>query len=308
MSSSPQVSVVMSVFNGADQLPETMDSVLQQQDCEFEFIVIDDGSTDGAGALLDGYAARDTRVRVLHQANTGLTLALARGCAEARGEFIARQDAGDCSLPGRLAAQQAFLVAHPEVVMTACAVQFCGPAHEPLHLVSRPMMVLDEGLREKRLDRLTGPPHHGGTMFRRSTYQLAGGYRLPFVVAQDMDLWLRISEHGQCLGTDGVFYEARLAAGSISSRRRDDQFSLGALALACAAERRRGGSDAGLLQSTLPTPTPHHGLAPLERARFHYFIGSLLRVQDPVAAKRYYRLALSENPFHIKALLRCIVG
>ena len=103
MISLPEVSIVMSVYNGACYLRAAVESVLDQQGVSFEFVVVDDGSTDESGAILDEYATRDPRLRVIHQQNTGLTQALIRGCSEARGEFIARQDADDVSLPGRLA-------------------------------------------------------------------------------------------------------------------------------------------------------------------------------------------------------------
>ena len=99
----------MGVYNGASTLPATMDSILCQDGVELEFIVVNDGSTDETGEILDGYARRDRRVRVIHQENTGLTRALIRGCAAATGEFVARQDTGDISLPGRLKSQVAVL-------------------------------------------------------------------------------------------------------------------------------------------------------------------------------------------------------
>ena len=103
MSGDPLISVVMSVFNDARHIAATLDSVLSQEDADLEFIVIDDGSTDETGQILDGYAVRDPRLRVVHQENSGLTCSLIRGCALARGKYIARQDGGgDVSLPGRL--------------------------------------------------------------------------------------------------------------------------------------------------------------------------------------------------------------
>ena len=94
MMSTPEVSVVMSVYNGAQSLVRTLDSILAQQAVELELIVIDDGCDDGSGRLLDELAARHPRMRVVHQDNTGLTRALIRGCGMARGAFIARHDAG----------------------------------------------------------------------------------------------------------------------------------------------------------------------------------------------------------------------
>ena len=100
MNTNPEVSVVMSVYNGASHLAATLDSILSQEGVELEFIVVNDGSSDKSGQILNDYAQRDSRLRIIHQENTGLTRALIRGCDAARGEFIARQDAGDISLPG----------------------------------------------------------------------------------------------------------------------------------------------------------------------------------------------------------------
>ena len=121
MSAPPQVSVVMSVYNGANHLSETLDSVLSQEDCDFEFIVVNDGSTDGTTRVLDDYAKRDKRLRVIHQENTGLTRALIRGCSEACGKFIARQDSGDISLPGRLKMQMNVLGGDIQAAFVSCA-------------------------------------------------------------------------------------------------------------------------------------------------------------------------------------------
>ena len=304
----PEVSVVMSVYNGAAHLAETLESVLGQNNCDFELIVVNDGSTDATGAILEHHAIADARLRVLQQPNSGLTLALARGCAEARGEFIARQDAGDISLPGRLTEQRHFLSVHPDAVMVACAVQFSGPSRELLYRIAKPLLELDRGLQHLDIDRLGGPPHHGGTMFRRDAYLRAGGYRLPFVVAQDIDLWLRLAEQGRCLGMPELLYEARLEAASISSRRREEQFRLGSLAIACAAQRRQGSDERALLEGFVPSQSQNGPAGRRERARFNYFIASCLRKNDRVGARRYYRLALRDNPFHFKALLRCMTG
>src|SRR5215467_1447738 len=120
MKTYPEVSVVMSVYNGASHLVATLDSILSQEGVEFEFIVVNDGSTDNSGQILDEYAQRDSRLRVIQQDNTGLTRALIRGCDAARGEFIARQDAGDISLPGRLKSQVIVLRDQEDCIFVSC--------------------------------------------------------------------------------------------------------------------------------------------------------------------------------------------
>lgn len=299
------VSVVMAVFNGAPSVSQTVESLLAQQDCLFEIVVVDDGSSDGTAAILDAFAARDSRVRVIHQDNTGLTRALARGCAAARGEFIARQDCGDTSMPGRLAQQSGLLAANPGVVMTACATRFLAPGGEALFVHASPGDALHAGLAVLDERAVKGPPHHGGTMFRRAAYERCGGYRAPFVVAQDIDLWLRLAELGRCVGTQEVGYVAAMSADSISARRRSEQLRMQAAAVRAARLRRAGKPDAMVLEALArATRERSRGSARLARARFLYFVASCLRKTDPAAARRYYWDSFREHPLMVKSLLR----
>lgn len=307
--SAPVVSVVMGVYNGAAHLQQTLESILSQAGCDLEFVVVDDGSTDETGRILDEWAVRDERLSVIHQQNTGLTRALIRGCAEARGEFIARQDAWDVSLPGRLAAQCAYLGNNPDTVMVSCGTRFVGPENEPLYEVVRSGEELGKGLSNLDVETIQGPPHHGSAMFRRSAYVKAGGYRPAFVVAQDIDLWLRLAEQGKCWGLNDVYYLARLAANSISGRRRAEQMRAGVLAIECAKLRRLGQNDQARIDSeAVPEIRAGGRTSRQEKSRFYYFIGACLRKSDPLAAKRYFRRAVQENPLFLKALARSILG
>lgn len=305
----PEVSVVMGVYNGAEHLEQTLDSILTQDGCDLEFIVVNDGSTDDTGRILDEWASRDGRLRVIHQENTGLTRALIRGCAEARGEFIARQDAGDMSLPGRLATQCTYLKSNTETVMVASGASFVGPGNEALYEIVRTGDELGKGLSNLDVETIQGPPHHGSVMFRRSTYMEVGGYRLPFVVAQDIDLWLRLAEQGKCWGLSDFFYLARLAANSISGLRREEQMRAGALAIECAKLRRLGKSDQVRVESeVISVPQVASNTIRQEKSRFYYYIGACLRMRDPKSARRYFRMAAQEDPFFLKALARSILG
>ena len=132
MSSLPDISIVMSVYNGVDRLRETMESVLSQEGVSLEFIVIDDGSTDGCDVTLDNYARHDARVRIVHQENQGLTRALITCCEAASGKYIARQDAGDISMPNRLRLQKAVLDQHEDCAFVSCWTTIIGPRDEYL--------------------------------------------------------------------------------------------------------------------------------------------------------------------------------
>jgi glycosyltransferase involved in cell wall biosynthesis len=100
---SPKVTVLMPVYNGEKYLEEAVESILGQTFRDFEFIIIDGGSTDGTPAILARYQQTNNRIRVYYQENQKLVASLNMGCQLARGEYIARMDADDLSLPERLA-------------------------------------------------------------------------------------------------------------------------------------------------------------------------------------------------------------
>jgi len=309
MNASPDVSVVMSVYNGADRLHETMESILSQERVSLEFIIVNDGSTDGSATILDCYANRDSRVQVLHQENQGLTLALIGGCAAARGEYIARQDVGDLSFSCRLVRQVSFLIEHPEAVMVACGTRVVGPLEEPLYETSQCGAELHEGLLDIR--RIRGPSHHGATMFRRTSYEAAGGYRAQFIVAQDLDLWLRLAELGSCLAIPDVLYQAILLENSISAQRRSQQIRMARMATECAALRRQGFTDEGLLARGLEEgreiPLIPRVSGRLQAAKFYYFIARSLQRTEPERAMDYYRKSLGAWLLYPKAWLALLL-
>lgn len=105
----PLISVIVPVYNAGGLLSRAVQSALDQTLEDFELILIDDGSTDGSGAVCDGYAQRDDRVRALHQKNSGVSVARNRGIAESRGQYIAFLDADDWLEPDYLAAMHALL-------------------------------------------------------------------------------------------------------------------------------------------------------------------------------------------------------
>src|SRR5687768_13164991 len=103
--SAPAISVLLPVHNAALHLAEAVESILAQTLADLELLLLDDGSTDGSWAITEGYARRDPRVVALRSAeNRGLPATLNAGIARARGALLARMDADDISLPGRLAA------------------------------------------------------------------------------------------------------------------------------------------------------------------------------------------------------------
>lgn len=112
----PAVSVVMSVFNEEAHVAEAIESILKQTFADFEFIIIDDASTDGSPALIETYAQKDSRIKVFTQPeNQGLAVSLNKGLRQATGTYLARMDADDISYPERFQKQFDYLERHPEL-------------------------------------------------------------------------------------------------------------------------------------------------------------------------------------------------
>src|SRR5436305_623407 len=115
MPNAPPISVVMAVYNSASVVADAIESILQQTFRDFEFIIVDDGSTDSTGEVLRDYAERDVRIKLYTQENCGLIASLNRACRLAKGRYIARMDADDISLPPRFEKQFHYLESHPEI-------------------------------------------------------------------------------------------------------------------------------------------------------------------------------------------------
>jgi glycosyltransferase involved in cell wall biosynthesis len=305
----PDVSVVVGVHNGMPALGETLESILSQARVELDLVVVDDGSTDGSGRLLEHYAEGDSRIRVVRQEHGGLTRALIRGCALARGEYIARQDVGDISLPGRLRAALDYLAPHPGAVFVSCGVRVVGPGGELLFDVRQDDGGLNRALRTVDPAELTGPAHHGSVVFRRTAYEKVGGYRAEFYFAQDLDLWVRLAEVGDHAVVPEIFYRAVVAPDSISGRYRREQLALTRLITGSARRRRAGLSDAAILrQAAAIGPEATVRGRRTARASTLYFIGACLRRRGHRAAVEYFKRAIRENPAHLKAWWRLLTS
>src|SRR5579872_4675255 len=187
----PSISVVMSVFNGERFLRDAIESILNQSFCDFEFIIIDDGSTESIGSILDWYQKSDPRIRVYHQENRGLIESLNRACGLARGKYIARMDADDIATPDRLGRQLQYMEAHPGVAVLGGAVEIID-ANGKLRGNAAPPTG-DDAIRSN-LQNGNTVFYHPTVMMRKEVFLAVGGYREVVVDAEDFDLWTRIAD------------------------------------------------------------------------------------------------------------------
>jgi GT2 family glycosyltransferase len=188
----PALSVLMPVYDGERFLAEAIESILGQSFANFEFIIIDDGSRDSSGDIIDCYAERDRRIRVFHQHNCGLVETLNRGIELARAPLIARMDADDVSLPGRFELQLARFDSRPKLGVVGGFVNIVDQLGRFVRLGSYP--VGGEELRRFLLD--GAPLAHPTAVLRRDVLTTVGGYRRSYQHAEDYDLWLRIHSAG----------------------------------------------------------------------------------------------------------------
>ena len=184
----PKVSVVMPAYNAEAYIGAAMESILSQSFGDFEFLILNDCSTDGTEAIIKSYD--DPRIVYLkNEKNLGVAATLNKGLAAAQGEYIARMDADDFSLPQRFEKQVAYLDAHPEVAVLGTQVQFFSDRGdgEPFCYLGSPAQLKIDLLFASAIA-------HPSVMLRRQVILDMGGYDRQFEGLEDYELWCRISE------------------------------------------------------------------------------------------------------------------
>jgi radical SAM superfamily enzyme YgiQ (UPF0313 family) len=212
MRKSPKVSVIMSVYNGERFLRESIDSILNQTFRDFEFIIINDGSTDRTGEILDSYS--DERIKIFNQSNQGLTKSLNKALRLARGEYIARQDADDISEPNRLEVQVAYLESHPDIGLVG---SFAKVINEQGDFTGNELIVPDFSEEIFELLPSRNCLLHGSVMFKRDIIDLVGNYNENFPYAQDYEFWIRISQKFKVANIPKYLYRFRIHHNQIAN-------------------------------------------------------------------------------------------
>ena len=215
----PLVSVVMSVFNGEKYLHEAINSILQQTFTDFEFIIVDDGSTDSTCRIIQSY--NDSRIFLISRANKGLVASLNEAILSAKGIYIGRQDADDVSHSARLQTEVFFLRNNPKYVAVGSWFEEFNEG-SPLRINRTPVT---DSLVRLRL--VWGTCFgHGSVMFVRQAAIDAGLYRQAMWPAEDYDLWTRLSSFGALANIPRVLYRYRLHKESISEKNSSKQRQL----------------------------------------------------------------------------------
>lgn len=181
----------MAVHNGEKYITEAIDSILGQTYCNFEFIIINDASTDKTKDILNSYS--DKRIRIINNNhNIGLTKSLNKGLLEANGEYIARMDADDIALPERFEMQHKFLDQNKDIMCIGGMTEIIDNSNNKTG--SKRVISDPDEIRFRLL--LANQIAHPTSMFRKNVIHDVGAYNNHYKYAQDFELWSRLTLHG----------------------------------------------------------------------------------------------------------------
>ncbi len=211
----PLVSVVLPIYNGGPYLEASIRCMLDQTFTDFEFIIVDDGSTDGSADVVMRFS--DPRIRFQRQTNQGLAATLNTAIGSARGKWIARQDQDDISVPERLAAQLSFLQRHPHIRLLGTWAKVVDSEGRTIGVHEHPTT---HG--SIRFDLLIDNPFvHASTIFSKELWREVGGYDTDKRVFEDYDLWSRMVEHAEAANLPEHLVHYREVGTSISRTTAD---------------------------------------------------------------------------------------
>ena len=208
----PEISVIMSVYNGERYLREAIESILNQTFKDFEFIIIDDGSTDRTPEILREYAKKDERIKIItNPKNIGLTKSLNKAIKKAKGEYIARMDADDIAMPERLKKQIEFMEKNPEVGLLGTAYYEMNSKGE---IVGDKLFPTSNKKLKKILIKYN-PFFHASVMVRKEVFNRVGPYDKNIPKAQDYELWFRIAQNYKIANLSSLLMKRRYSGEKI---------------------------------------------------------------------------------------------
>lgn len=312
----PRIDVLIPVYNGAATVEAAVGSIQAQTVRDIRIVVVDDGSTDDTGAILDRMAEADPRLLVIHQPNGGIVDALNAGLAACTAPLVARHDADDMAVPERFERQLAWLGRHPGCVALGGSFLHMNERGEDVGAVITlpPPSLANPGSYPQQEPYMP----HPFLMMRRAAAQAAGGYRYVFH-AEDTDLYWRLQEHGDLanppdfLGHYRIHSQSIMAGSALNGRiaavgsqlaglsamrrranRPDLVFAKGAL-----AEYRKAGTLRGIVALASAQLDPEEAVRLAAAAS--------AKLMD-LAGYRPYQLDEDDAAFMREAILRALPG
>lgn len=282
----------MPVYNAERYLRKAVCSILNQTFKDFEFLIVDDGSTDGSLSILQEYAANDRRIRLKSRPNTGWVTALNEMLGVAQGVYIARMDADDIAHSSRLSEQLQFLQQNSRCVCLGTRVETIGPGDEPISY--RADITEHEEIDNALMHGNAFAIVHPACCFRAEAIRKVGGYDPTLPIAEDIDIFLKLAEIGQLSNLNAPLLKYRLHAASAthSMKLRGAEFTWKVIN---SARARRG---LPVIQGpSIPEQTGN----PMERWGWW-----ALQAGNVGSARKFALQNLVSSPFCVQALKLCL--
>jgi glycosyltransferase involved in cell wall biosynthesis len=293
---SPKISVIMSVYNGEKYLREAMESILNQTFTDFEFIIVNDGSADGSLDIIWSYG--DDRISVIdNEHNIGLTKSLNKALRFAKGEYIARQDADDVSLPNRLERQLNYLEKHAEIAVLGTSVYLIN---ENGKTITKTIALARPTLKDLHKGNQFA---HGSVMFRKDIVAELGGYNELLKYVQDYELWLRIAKNYGIGNLTEPLYKLRFHTEKLGTAAGEIYPLYNILALRLATSTQVDHSMLKAIEDG-DSWSAYHFLSKSEKAYFHKMVAGQHRLNNDMRlARKEYKKSLALNPWDILTVI-----
>jgi glycosyltransferase involved in cell wall biosynthesis len=211
----------MPVYNAEAYVLDAARSILAQTFTDFEFIIIDDGSTDGSLAILQDLAEKDNRIRLFSRPNTGYARALNEAIGYARGTYMARMDADDISMPDRFEKQVGYMRAHPDCVLLGSRIMMIDPFGSQLFVPEHKLN--HDDIERQFLAGIGWAVVHPVAMMSLQHVRALGGYRTQLEPSEDLDLFLHLAERGRIANLPDVLLQYRQHPKSVNHTRFEEQ-------------------------------------------------------------------------------------
>ena len=304
--STPKISVVIPVHNGAAYLREALESIITQTFQDFELLIMDDGSTDSTSKIIKDFAEKDHRIKIFHQQNSGVVKSLNTLIAHSKTSFIARMDADDIAYPKRLKAQYEYMKNHPKTVLLGTYAKI---------IESKKNWRRNTAFTEDILNRwylsIIPPFIHSGVMFSKHAFDQAGGYREDEYPAEDYGLWVRMKHFGHLNSIPETLMDYHLNDRGISSKNFKKQIAkrdeLNFKNLEDLYEKNEIPTASEALKLLTPYNLNRHQrqvLGKLACCTGCFYI----KKNNYSKAKEYFRLCLKMDPRRFDAALNLILG
>lgn len=214
----PKISIIMPFYNAAAYLDQAIQSILNQTLTDFEFIIINDASTDGSDKVIAQYLADSRIIYIKNESNVGIVKNLNHGLKIANADLIARMDGDDISDITRLAKQYEFMLANQDVVAVGCDIKIINQLGKEIDRRTKPVDF--NYIKTHALTYL--PLVHATGLYRKSALELIGGYRSEYLYCEDLDLVYRLVYSGLKISNIPEFlYSYRYHDNSVAHRSKE---------------------------------------------------------------------------------------